>query len=256
MSKRKLILVSNDDGIDAKGLAELIEIVKPYGDVFVVAPETGQSGMSHSISILTPLRAKCYEKSEHLTRYAVNGTPVDCIKLGMNQLLDRKPDLVVSGINHGSNSAISVVYSGTMGAAIEAAFYGIPSIGFSLLNHSSNADFSVVKANAHKIIEDVLENGLPKQVALNINFPAISPDEFNGYKICKQTMGVWKEDFEKRTDPYGGNYYWLTGLFDNYEPENTESDEWALKNNYASIVPVKADLTEYNTIEILKNRFK
>ena len=252
MEKRKLILVSNDDGIDAKGLKNLIDMAIPFGDVFVVAPEKGQSGMSHSISLTTPLRTRFIKRTKELSICAVPGTPVDCVKLAINQLLPRKPDLLLSGINHGSNSAISVIYSGTMGAAIEASLYGIPAIGFSILDHSQDADFSLVSKFGPKIIKKVIEEGLENQVSLNVNFPVIAADKFKGFKICKQTTGVWKEEFEKRTDPYGGDYYWLTGSFFNAEPDNTESDEWALKNNYASIVPIKIDFTEYNSINNLK----
>lgn len=253
---RKLILVSNDDGVNALGLSNLIEMVLPFGDVFVVAPERGQSGMSHSISLLEPLRTNNIKMGEELSIVSVPGTPVDCVKLALNQLLPRRPDLMVSGINHGSNSAISVVYSGTMGAAIEASLYGIPSIGFSVLDHSKDADFSLVVKYGVEIIRDVLENGLPHHVALNVNFPVIADKDYKGFKVCKQTTGVWKEEFEKRKDPYGGEYYWLTGSFNNFEPLNEESDEWALANNYASIVPVKIDFTEYDTIELLKTRYK
>ncbi len=256
MKDRKLILVSNDDGVDARGLENLINMVLPYGDVFVVAPEKGQSGMSHSISLLEPLRTRKIKIGTELSIIAVSGTPVDCVKLAINQLLPRKPDLMVSGINHGSNSAISVIYSGTMGAAIETSLYGIPSIGFSVLDHSKDADFSLVVKHGTKIIEDVLENGLPPQVSLNVNFPVTDEKNYRGFKICKQTTGVWKEEFDKRTDPYGGDYYWLTGDFHNFEPGNEESDEWALANNYASVVPVKIDFTEYNTINELKKRIK
>ncbi len=256
MEERKLILISNDDGVDARGLENLINMVKPFGDVFVVAPERGQSGMSHSISLLEPLRTRKIKISKELSIVAVPGTPVDCVKLAINQLLPRKPDLMVSGINHGSNSAISVIYSGTMGAAIEASLYGIPAIGFSVLDHSKDADFTLAVKYGPKIIEDVLANGLPPQVALNVNFPILDEKDFKGFKICKQTTGVWKEEFEKRVDPYGGEYYWLTGNFHNFEPENPDSDEWALMNNFASIVPVKIDFTEYNTIVELKKRYK
>ncbi len=255
MKDRKLILVSNDDGINANGLKNLIEIASDFGDVFVVAPEKGQSGMSHSISLLTPIRVKKIIDKESLKIFSVPGTPVDCVKLALKQLVERKPDIMLSGINHGTNSAISVIYSGTMGAAIEAGLYGIPSIGFSVLDHSPNADFSLVKKYAPQLINEVIEHGLPQQVCLNVNFPIVDEHNFNGYKICKQTTGVWKEDFEKRIDPYGFEYYWLTGNFHNSEPENTNSDEWALANNYASVVPIKIDFTDYKTIEFLK-KFK
>jgi len=253
VDKRKLILVSNDDGIDAKGLESLIRIARMFGDVYVVAPEKGQSGMSHSISLTSPLRARSVAKNGTLTKFAVPGTPVDCVKLAINQLLPRRPDLMLSGINHGSNSAVSVIYSGTMGAAIEASLYGIPAVGFSVMDHSPNADFTLVEEFGPKLVKEVLENGLPEQVSLNVNFPVIKKEDFKGYKVCKQTTGVWKEDFEKRTDPYGGNYYWLTGSFLNAEPENEDSDEWALANNFASIVPIKIDFTEYKTINTIKN---
>lgn len=256
VEERKMILVSNDDGVDARGLLNLIEMVRPYGDVYVVAPERGQSGMSHSISLLEPIRTKKIKQTKELSIVSVPGTPVDCVKLAINQLLPRKADLMVSGINHGSNSAISVIYSGTMGAAIEASLYGIPAIGFSVLDHSTNADFSLALKHGPRIIEDVLQNGLPNQVCLNVNFPVVSEKDFKGFKVCKQTTGVWKEEFEKRIDPYGGEYYWLTGNFHNFEPTNEESDEWALVNNYASIVPVKIDFTEYNTVTELKKRIK
>lgn len=252
MKQKKLIFVSNDDGVDAPGLASLIDMVKPYGDVFVVAPEHGQSGMSHSISLLKPLRVKTHKKENGLTICSVPGTPVDCVKLAVNQLLPRKPDIMVSGINHGSNAAISVIYSGTMGAAIESSLYGIPSIGFSLLDHSKYADFSVAKNHGLKIFTTILQKKLPTGVALNVNFPVVDEKDFKGFKVCKQTKGVWKEDFEKRVDPYGLDYYWLTGEFLNFEPEDKETDEYALMNNYASIVPVKIDFTEYQMIEELK----
>jgi len=256
LKNKKLILISNDDGIDAAGLHSLIDMVKPFGDVFIVAPEFGQSGMSHSISLLEPLRTKRLKSCNGIEIVSVKGTPVDCVKLAINQLLPRKPDLMVSGINHGSNSAISIIYSGTMGAAIEASLYGIPSIGFSVLDHKKSADFTIAVKYGRKVVEDVLQNGLPEQVALNVNFPVVKETDFKGFKICKQTTGVWKEEFIKRTDPYGGDYYWLTGDFNNFEPENVESDEWALANNYASIVPVKIDFTEYNSLIELKKRYK
>ncbi|HOE40002.1 MAG TPA: 5'/3'-nucleotidase SurE [Bacteroidales bacterium] len=256
MKDKKLILVSNDDGVDAKGLKHLIEIAKKFGDVLVAAPEREQSGKSHSINLGEPLRVRRIEREDGVKFFAIKGTPVDCVKLAINQLVPRKPDIMLSGINHGSNSAVNVIYSGTMGAAIEASLYGIPAIGFSLLDHSKDANFDLIDENADIIIKDVLENGLPYQVSLNINYPVIDKKDFKGYKICTQTKGVWKEEYEKRHDPYGREYYWLTGEFTNHQLDNPETDEWALKNNYAAIVPTKIDFTEYNTIEILKSRLK
>lgn len=253
LSKRRLILVSNDDGVQARGLKSLIDMVRPYGDVLVVAPEQHQSGMSHSISILKPIRANLIQQEEGFVFYSVPGTPVDCVKLAINKLAGRKPDLMVSGINHGSNSAVSVIYSGTMGAAIEASLYGIPSIGFSVLNHSPEANFDIVTRFGPQIIDKVISNGLRQNIALNVNFPNISISEFEGFKACRQTQGVWQEDFDERTDPYGMKYYWLTGNFLNFEPDATDTDEWALQHNYASVVPVHADLTHYEELNVIKN---
>ncbi len=253
MSK-PLILVSNDDGYNAKGISNLIELVKPYGEVLVVAPEKGESGMSHAITIKRPLRLTKIHEEKDLRIYSCSGTPVDSVKLALNQLLDRKPDILVSGINHGSNASISVIYSGTMGAVIEGCFNGIPSIGFSVCDHDKNADFNLAVKYSKIIFEDVLKNGLPPGICLNVNYPVIDIDKVKGIKVCRQTNGVWKEEFEKRTDPYGENYYWLTGSFRNAEPENTKTDEWALANNYVAVVPVKVDLTAENFINDLQSR--
>jgi len=251
---KPLILVTNDDGVQAKGIETLIEIVKEFGDVIVVAPLEGQSGMSNAITVKLPLHLKKLSTSNGVTKIGTSGTPVDCVKLALSQILDRKPDLVVSGINHGSNSSISVVYSGTMGATIEGSLNGIPSIGFSLLDFSPEADFSVAKKYAPKIIENVIKNGLPEYTCLNVNFPAVEINDIKGIKVCRQTMGRWQEEFDKRTDPHKREYYWLTGYFKNHEPEAEDTDEWALKNNYVSVVPVNIDLTNYSTIKLLKDR--
>ena len=253
MNKKPLILITNDDGINAKGISALIEIAKPFGDVIVVAPMESQSGMSNAITVKLPLHLKQLSTSNGITRLVTNGTPVDCVKLALSQVLDRKPDLLLSGINHGSNSSISVVYSGTMGATIEGSLNGIPSIGFSLTDFSPEADFSIVEKYAPKIIENVLNNGLPEYTCLNVNFPAIEISKIKGIKVCRQTKGRWQEEFDKRTDPHKREYYWLTGSFKNYEPEADDTDEWALKNNYVSIVPVNIDLTSYSTIQKLKD---
>jgi len=255
MSK-PLILISNDDGYNAKGISKLIELVKSYGEVVVVAPEKGESGMSHAITIKRPLRLTKIHEEKDLRIYSCSGTPVDSVKLALNQLLDRKPDILVSGINHGSNASISVIYSGTMGAAIEGCFNGIPSVGFSVCDHDKNADFDLAVEYSRIIFEDVLKNGLPKGICLNVNYPVINKNDVKGIKICRQTNGVWKEEFEKRTDPYGENYYWLTGSFKNAEPDNTDTDEWALANNYVAVVPVKVDLTADNFINTLQNRLQ
>jgi 5'-nucleotidase len=253
MENKKLILVTNDDGYEAKGIEVLIEAVSPLGKVIVVAPEDPQSGMSHAITVKHPLRIKTIKKSDSITIYAVNGTPVDCVKIALNQILDRKPDMLVSGINHGSNSSTSILYSGTMGAALEGSVNLIPSVGFShtLYNHDSDLDAS--KTYARQIASKVLENGLPKNICLNVNIPDGQFKDIMGIKVCRQTMGHWQEEFDKRLDPIGREYYWLTGEYFNHEPNATDTDEWALKNNYVSIVPVQTDLTSYETIKLINS---
>lgn len=251
--KEKLLLVCNDDGIFAKGLDVLTDLVKPFGRVIVVAPEQGNSGMSHALTIKVPVRIRKVSEEENIVRYAVNGTPADCIKLAFSQILDRKPDLVVSGVNHGSNSSISVIYSGTMAAVIEACLYGVPAIGFSSVNYAPNQSFELVKAFGQQIINKVLAEGLKEGTSLNVNFPDISPDECKGIAICRQNKGRWVEEYEKRIDPRGRDYYWLTGNYKNDEPESEDTDEWALNHKYISIVPIHVDLTDYEEMESIKN---
>lgn len=251
MKDEKLILVSNDDGIEAKGLKCLVEVAREFGTVVVVAPAEAMSGMSHAITIKTPLRIKKVYENGQLTKYACQGTPVDGVKLAFNKLLPRRPDMVLSGINHGSNSSASVVYSGTMAAAMEGCVNLVPSAGFSLLDYDADADFSFAKTIVRKVIVNLFENGLDQGVCLNVNIPARPASEIRGIKICRQARGYWKEEFDHRTDPHKGEYYWLTGSFFNDEPHADDTDEFALKNDFVSIVPVKIDLTAHETISIL-----
>lgn len=251
-SQKRLILVSNDDGYDAPGLEALIEIMSPYGEIVVVAPVEGRSGMSHAITMKNPLRLNPIKQYGKVSIYSCTGTPADSVKLALSQVLPRKPDLLVSGINHGSNSSISIIYSGTMGATMEGCINGIPSIGFSVLNHARNADFTLAKKYSKIIIENVMQHGLPDGIALNVNFPVIKIEDFKGFKVCRQTRGVWKEEFDKRMDPQKIDYFWLTGNFHNFEPEQTDTDEWALANYYASVVPVKLDFTSYAMLDEMK----
>ena len=251
MSK-PVILVTNDDGIDAPGLRTLIEIMRKIGNVVVVAPDSARSGSGHAITFTRPLRLKLIEKKNNYKEYKCNGTPVDCVKLGELVVLDKKPDLIVSGINHGSNSAINVIYSGTMAAAIEGAIEGIPAIGFSLLDYSPDADFSATKKYIKNITEKVLSFGLPKGVCLNVNFPAVSKNLIKGIKICKQAQAYWDEKFENRKDPNNQDYYWLSGAFVNYG-NGKDTDEWALANNYVSVVPIRFDLTDYKALDYLND---
>jgi 5'-nucleotidase len=250
--EERLILISNDDGISSKGIDTLIRIAQPYGKVVVVAPVSVQSGKSHSVSLTRPIRFEKQYDSERLEKYVLNGTPVDCVKSALTKILPRKPDLMLSGINHGSNSAISVIYSGTMGAAIEASFYGIPSVGLSIVTHDLDADFSVVEKTAPALIEKVLEHGMPEMVSLNVNYPVCKLDDFKGFKVCSQTKSYWYEDFEETVDKNGNQAYYQRGHLVNVEPDNENCDENALAENYASIVPIKVDFTDYKMIDELK----
>jgi len=255
MNRSPLILVTNDDGMNAKGMETLISVARKFGDVVAISSREPMSGMSHAITIKVPLRVKLVEDEPGLKRYITNGTPVDGVKLVFNSLAERKPELLLSGINHGSNSSSSVLYSGTMAAAMEGAINHIHSIGFSLLSFDPDADFTASAGAAEEVIQAVLENGLPDGICLNVNIPAIPSEKIMGIKICSQANGFWKEEFEKRIDPNGTTYYWLTGFFHNREPENggTDTDEWALKNGYVSIVPINTDLTAYKVMEELRS---
>ena len=250
--KRPLILVTNDDGINAPGIRTLISVIKDIGDVIVVAPDSPQSGMGHAITINSTLHSsRITPKNSEIIEYSCSGTPADCVKLAINELMPRKPDLCVSGINHGSNSSINVIYSGTMSAAIEAGIEGVPAVGFSLLDYSWNADFSQSKDFIKKITLNALNNGIPKGVVLNANIPAVKKSDIKGVKICRQAKAYWVEEFDKRKNPLGQEYYWLTGKFVNKD-QGEDTDEWALKNNYISIVPVEFDLTAHHAIQGLK----
>ena len=245
---RPLILVSNDDGITSKGIRVLVSVMKKLGDVVVVAPDSPQSGMGHAITIGQTLRLYEEDIFEDVLAYKSSGTPADCVKLAKHHVLkDRKPDLVVSGINHGSNTSISVLYSGTMSAAIEGALEGLPSIGFSLCDFSSRADFSHVEEWVEKIARQVLEHGIPKGIALNVNFPPKRNEDIRGIKICRQADAKWQEEFVERYDPTGRKYFWLAGNFVNFD-KGEDNDEWAIANNYVSIVPCQYDLTAHHAI--------
>lgn len=251
MTKKPLILVTNDDGITAPGIRTLIEVMNSIGDVIVVAPDSPQSAMGHAITVNSTLFVeKVKVDNGKQMEYSCSGTPADCVKLAVNQILKRKPDLCVSGINHGSNSSINVIYSGTMSAAIEAGIEGIPAIGFSLLDYSWNANFEATKPFIKSIAQNVLKEGLPKDVVLNVNIPNLSKQELKGIKICRQARALWEEEFDKRTNPQGRVYYWLTGKFVNLD-NGEDTDEWALKNAYISVVPVQFDLTAHHCIQTL-----
>ena len=250
MSEKPLILISNDDGITAPGIRALIEAVKPLGDLVIVAPDSPQSGMGHAVTISKPLRLDKTNIYGDIPAYQCSGTPADCVKLAVDKVLHRKPDLLVSGINHGSNSSIIVLYSGTMSAAMEGAIEGIPSVGFSLCNYAYDADFSLAQKVAQRIAKNIIQNGLPQATLLNVNIPYVADMDFKGLKVCRQAIAKWQEDFDERRDPNGRKYYWLTGKFLNMD-KGVDTDEWALANHYASVVPVHFDLTAYHAIQSL-----
>ncbi len=254
MSK-PLILVSNDDGITSKGIRVLVETMKRLGDVIVAAPDGPQSGMGHAITIGNTLRLEETDIFKDVPAYECSGTPADCVKIAKHFVLkERRPDLVVSGINHGANTSISVLYSGTMSAAIEAALEGMPAVGFSLCDYSSDADFAHTIEYVEKIAVSVLEKGLSKGVALNVNIPPKRNEAIRGIKICRQANAKWQEDFDMRHDPYGRRYFWMAGNFINHD-KGEDNDEWAIANNYISVVPCQYDLTAHHAISILNDEW-
>lgn len=252
--QRPLILVSNDDGITSKGIRTLVEIMKQLGDVIVVAPDSPQSGMGHAITVGDTLRLEENFIFDGVKAYECSGTPADCVKLARHYVLrgQRQPDVVVSGINHGSNTSISVLYSGTMSAAIEGAIEGTPAIGFSLCDYGTHIDFSHVEVYVKKITEQVLNKGLPKGVALNVNFPPKRNENIKGIRICRQSNAKWVEEFDERFDPNGRRYFWMTGNFVNFD-KGEDNDEWAIANNYVSVVPCEFDLTAHHSIPVLND---
>lgn len=250
--KRPLILVTNDDGITAPGIRTLIKAVLPLGEVVVVAPDAPQSGMGHAITVNDTLYCDPIKVDDSLeiSEFSCSGTPADCVKIAVNEVLHRKPDLLVSGVNHGSNASINVIYSGTMSAAVEAGTMGIPAIGFSLLDFSYNADFSHTIDPIRHLTRQCLEHGMPQGVVLNVNFPKIDNGPFKGIKICRQANAQWVEQFDKRKSPWGRTYYWLSGEFVNLD-QGQDTDQWALDNGYISVVPVQYDLTAHYAIPLI-----
>jgi 5'-nucleotidase len=239
-----VILITNDDGVTAPGIRNLAEAVKDLGKIVVVAPDKPQSGMGHAITIGQPLRLHAVSFMDGVEAYGCSGTPVDCVKLAVDKILHRKPTICLSGINHGANHSINVIYSGTMSAAVEAAIESIPSIGFSLLDPSIEADFTAARRYVRIITEHMLSQPMDKHTILNVNIPAVNEELIKGIKICRQAYAKYDEDFIERNDPHGRKYYWLTGEFKNMD-KGKDTDVWALKNNYVSLVPVQFDLTNY-----------
>lgn len=251
--KKPFILVTNDDGITSRGIKKLVEIASKIGEVLVVAPDSPQSGMGHAITVGEPLRFRKNRLFDGIEAYECSGTPADCVKIAKHQVAKgRTFDLVLSGINHGSNTSISVLYSGTMSAAIEGAIEGTPAIGFSLCDYATKADMSHLDEHLTSIINQALDKGIPKGIALNVNIPPKQNEEIKGLKICRQANARWEEDFEQRLDPYGREYYWMLGNFINHD-KGEDNDEWAIANNYISIVPCQFDLTGYYAINQLND---
>jgi 5'-nucleotidase len=252
VKEKPVILITNDDGITAPGIRNLVESVRDIGKIVVVAPDKAQSGMGHAITIGQPLRLHKVHMFDGVESWSCTGTPVDCVKLAVDKVLHRKPDLCLSGINHGANHSINVIYSGTMSAAVEAAIESIPSAGFSLLDFSIEADFTGARKYARIIVEKMLSTKPEKHTVLNVNIPSIPADLLKGIKICRQAYAKYVEDFIERKDPHGKHYYWLTGEFVNFD-KGKDTDVWALANNFVSVVPVQFDLTNYTLKDKLKN---
>lgn len=249
--ERPLILVTNDDSVEARGFHHLIDCVKEFGDVIGIAPAEPRSGQSSAISVNTPLRVTPVERysARNIPVYKINGTPVDCVKLGMHAVVPRRPSLILAGVNHGSNSGVNVVYSGTMGAVMEGCMVGVPSIGFSLLSHSLSADFTWTTPYIKKIVAEVLAKGLPERVCLNVNIPAHCRPE--GIKVTRASRGYWTEEYRCYEDPSGKPFYWLTGHFHNLEPDCPETDDYWLERKWVTVVPVAPDMTAMSMVDTL-----
>lgn len=254
IDKKPLILITNDDGINAPGIHELIDCVAEMGNVVAIAPDAPRSGQSSAISVNKPLRVTRHDDYHGAKMFSVSGTPVDCVKLGMHAVLTERPDLLLSGINHGSNSGNSIIYSGTMGAVLEGCMLGIPSIGFSYLSHDENADLSACRVIVRKITEQVMKQGLPHDICLNVNIP--KTDAAEGMKVVRAARGYWTEEYADYTDPHGNPFYWLTGKFHNEEPGNPETDLYWLERGYASIVPCRPDQSATDKIDDITNLLK
>ncbi|HWB28805.1 MAG TPA: 5'/3'-nucleotidase SurE [Chitinophagaceae bacterium] len=246
-----VILVTNDDGITAPGIKALVEAVRHLGKVVVVAPDKPQSGMGHAITVGHPLRLHPVHTFEGIEAWQCSGTPVDCVKLAVDKVLHRKPDICLSGINHGANHSINVIYSGTMSAALEASIEGIPSVGFSLLDYNIEADFAGAQKYAALLVPQLLKKKYDKHLCLNVNIPKVPVELLKGLKVCRQAYAKYEEKFDERRDPSGKKYYWLTGEFLNFD-KGKDTDVWALQNNYVSVVPVEFDLTYYKLKEKLE----
>ncbi|MEI6174846.1 MAG: 5'/3'-nucleotidase SurE [Bacteroidota bacterium] len=254
MKDKPLILITNDDSVKAPGIRALINYIRPFGRVVVVAPDRPQSGTAHAVTIAHPLRLDLITRETGYEEYSCDGTPADCVKMAFKIVMRRRPDFLFSGINHGTNASINIVYSGTMAAVLEGALAGVPSVGFSLNNYSLKADFGPSEKFIKTIVSDVVSKGLPTGVCLNVNIPDVPEDQIKGIKVCRQAEGTWEEDFDEREDPNGRKYYWMKGVYVS-TGNGKDSDQWAIENNYVAVVPVQFDLTANSALETLRNRF-
>lgn len=250
-NKRPLLLISNDDGYDAKGIRELVEMLSDFGDIIVCAPESARSGYSCAFSATEPLRLCLREQREGLEIWSCNGTPVDCVKMALAEIVPRKPDMVIGGINHGDNASVNVHYSGTMGVTLEGCMKYISSVAFSLCDHRADADFSLLRPLVRQITECILREPLPLGVCLNVNFPLV--DHYQGVRVCRMAKGTWGGEVEKRHHPRGYDYWWMVGYYTNDEPDAEDTDNWALSHGYVAITPTQIDVTAYEAINLVKS---
>lgn len=256
---RPLILISNDDGYEAKGINELIDMIRDLGDVLVCAPEGARSGMSCAFSATTPLLLTQRRKEQGVEVWSCNGTPTDCVKMALAELCPRKPDLVLGGINHGDNASVNTHYSGTMGVVMEGCMKYIPSVAYSLCDHRADADFEPLRPYVRQITSRVLAEGLPEGVCLNVNFPLLSSStssnsetSYKGVKVCRMACGTWGSEVTKCHHPRGYDYWWMVGHYTNDEPQAEDTDNWALTHGYVAITPTRIDVTAYEAMEKIK----
>ena len=249
--KRPLLLISNDDGYQAKGIRELVEMVSDLGDIIVCAPESARSGFSCAFSAMTPLELQLREKRKGVEIWSCNGTPVDCVKMALAEIVPRTPDMVIGGINHGDNASVNVHYSGTMGVTLEGCMKYIPSVAYSLCDHRDDANFEPLRPLVRTITMRVLEEGLPMGVCLNVNFPLVP--EYKGVRVCRMAKGTWGQEVVRCAHPRGYDYWWMVGKYTNDEPTATDTDNWALANGYVAITPTQTDVTAYTAIDNIKS---
>ena len=249
-TKKPLILISNDDGYQAKGINELIRMVRDYGDVLVCAPDGPRSGQACAFSATVPLTLTLKHQESGVQIWACNGSPVDCVKMALAELCPRKPDLVIGGINHGDNASVNTHYSGTMGVTLEGCMKYIPSIAFSICDYRADADFTPLEPYIRKMTQQVLAEGLPQGVCMNVNFPVVTT--YKGVRICRMSRGTWLNEVTRCHHPRGYDYWWMVGQYQNDEPEAEDTDRWALDNGYVAITPTRVDVTAYEAMEELK----